>query len=119
MLLKKEILTCSSLFVQDASLDTKTLVSPVLAASVANLSISNLAENIQFTIRNIDPMRVSVHTHTNHGFLIVPFIKKVILHNSITKQQNLIFNQLILHRDELFSRTLLLFNSHVKPKVDR
>uniref|UniRef100_A0AAQ4R9M0 Adhesion G protein-coupled receptor G2a n=1 Tax=Gasterosteus aculeatus aculeatus TaxID=481459 RepID=A0AAQ4R9M0_GASAC len=48
--------TKSALF-QDASLDTKTLVSPVLAASVANLSISNLAENIQFTIRNIDPMR--------------------------------------------------------------
>ncbi|KAM6908137.1 adhesion G-protein coupled receptor G2 [Lycodopsis pacificus] len=43
-------------FFQDAALDSETLVSPVLAASVANLSISNLAENIQFTIRNIDPV---------------------------------------------------------------
>ncbi|KAL6097563.1 adgrg2 [Pungitius sinensis] len=46
-----------SVFFQDASLDNQTLVSPVLAASVANLSISNLRENIQFTIRNIDPMQ--------------------------------------------------------------
>ncbi|XP_034416593.1 uncharacterized protein LOC117749883 [Cyclopterus lumpus] len=45
-----------SAFFQDAALDEKTLVSPVLAASVANLSISNLKENIQFTIRNIDPV---------------------------------------------------------------
>ncbi|XP_075936979.1 adhesion G-protein coupled receptor G2 [Anarhichas minor] len=43
-------------FFQDAALDSETLVSPVLAASVANLSISNLTENIQFTIRNIDPV---------------------------------------------------------------
>ncbi|XP_068565634.1 adhesion G-protein coupled receptor G2 isoform X2 [Cebidichthys violaceus] len=41
---------------QDAALDKETLVSPVLAASVANLSISNLTENIQFTIRNINPV---------------------------------------------------------------
>jgi len=51
---------------QDAALGKETLVSPVLAASVANLSISNLKENIQFTIRNIEPVHVSVHTHTNH-----------------------------------------------------
>ncbi|XP_054479347.1 adhesion G-protein coupled receptor G6-like [Anoplopoma fimbria] len=43
-------------FFQDATLDNETLVSPVLAASVANLSISNLAENISFTIRNINPI---------------------------------------------------------------
>ncbi|XP_032359305.1 uncharacterized threonine-rich GPI-anchored glycoprotein PJ4664.02 isoform X2 [Etheostoma spectabile] len=52
--------TKSSLF-QDASLDNKTLVSPVLAASVTNLSISNLSENIQFTIQNINPI------HANHA----------------------------------------------------
>ncbi|XP_028425399.1 adhesion G-protein coupled receptor G2 [Perca flavescens] len=46
--------TKTALF-QDAALDNKTLVSPVLAASVTNLSISNLSENIQFTIRNINP----------------------------------------------------------------
>ncbi|XP_068438460.1 adhesion G-protein coupled receptor G2 [Clinocottus analis] len=45
-----------SAFFQDAALDNNTLVSPVLAASVSNLSISNLEENIQFTIRNIDPI---------------------------------------------------------------
>ncbi|AWP21066.1 putative G-protein coupled receptor 64-like [Scophthalmus maximus] len=43
-------------FFQDKALDDKTLVSPVLGASVANLSISNLTENILFTIRNINPM---------------------------------------------------------------
>ncbi|KAI3355444.1 hypothetical protein L3Q82_018280 [Scortum barcoo] len=41
---------------QDASLNNKTLVSPVLGSSVANLSISNLSENIQFTIKNINPI---------------------------------------------------------------
>ncbi|XP_049912804.1 adhesion G-protein coupled receptor G2 [Epinephelus moara] len=44
-----------SAFFQDAALDNQTIVSPVLAASVANLSISNLKENIQFTIRSINP----------------------------------------------------------------
>uniref|UniRef100_A0A8D3A3E6 GAIN-B domain-containing protein n=1 Tax=Scophthalmus maximus TaxID=52904 RepID=A0A8D3A3E6_SCOMX len=43
-------------FFQDKALDDKTLVSPVLGASVANLSISNLTENILFTIQNINPM---------------------------------------------------------------
>ncbi|KAK5878212.1 hypothetical protein CesoFtcFv8_025644 [Champsocephalus esox] len=41
---------------QDDALNNQTLVSPVLAASVTNLSISNLAENIQFTIRNVNPI---------------------------------------------------------------
>ncbi|XP_073344180.1 adhesion G-protein coupled receptor G6-like [Pagrus major] len=51
--------TTSALF-QDSSLDNQTIVSPVLGSSVANLSISNLAENIQFTIRNINPITVNV-----------------------------------------------------------
>ncbi|KAM4605953.1 uncharacterized protein adgrg2a [Polymixia lowei] len=46
--------TSSSLF-QDAALSTTTIVSPVLGSSVANLSISNLSENIRFTIRNAEP----------------------------------------------------------------
>ncbi|XP_034718260.1 adhesion G-protein coupled receptor G2 [Etheostoma cragini] len=50
-----------SAFFQDASLDNKTLVSPVLAASVTNLSISNLSENIQFTIQNVN------HVHANYA----------------------------------------------------
>ncbi|KAI9516791.1 hypothetical protein NQZ68_013849 [Dissostichus eleginoides] len=41
---------------QDDALNNQTLVSPVLAASVTNLSISNLAENIQFTIQNVNPI---------------------------------------------------------------
>ncbi|KAK5849973.1 hypothetical protein PBY51_014264 [Eleginops maclovinus] len=41
---------------QDDALNNQTLVSPVLAASVANLSIRNLAKNIQFTIRNVNPV---------------------------------------------------------------
>uniref|UniRef100_UPI003AAC943A uncharacterized protein adgrg2a n=1 Tax=Centroberyx gerrardi TaxID=166262 RepID=UPI003AAC943A len=47
--------TTTSLF-QDAALDNQTIVSPVLGSSVANLSISNLRENIQFTIQNINPL---------------------------------------------------------------
>uniref|UniRef100_A0AAX7SJL8 Adhesion G protein-coupled receptor G2a n=1 Tax=Astatotilapia calliptera TaxID=8154 RepID=A0AAX7SJL8_ASTCA len=44
----------------------KTLVSAVLGSSVANLSISNLSENIKFTIRNRNPVHVSVmSTETN------------------------------------------------------
>uniref|UniRef100_A0A096MCY5 Adhesion G-protein coupled receptor G2 n=1 Tax=Poecilia formosa TaxID=48698 RepID=A0A096MCY5_POEFO len=38
------------LFKQDSSLDDQTAVSPVLGSSVANLSISNLQENVTFTI---------------------------------------------------------------------
>nr|XP_046228020.1 adhesion G-protein coupled receptor G2 isoform X2 [Scatophagus argus] len=49
----------STLF-QDSALNNQTLVSPVLGSSVTNLSISNLSENIQFTIRNINPV------HTNY-----------------------------------------------------
>lgn len=49
-------------FLQDAALKNETLVSPVLGASIANMSISNLKENIQFTIRNTNPIHVSVHT---------------------------------------------------------
>ncbi|XP_023250823.1 adhesion G-protein coupled receptor G2 [Seriola lalandi dorsalis] len=45
-----------SSFFQDAALDNNTLVSPVLGSSVANLSVSNLTEDIQFTIRNINPI---------------------------------------------------------------
>ncbi|XP_022622773.1 adhesion G-protein coupled receptor G2 [Seriola dumerili] len=45
-----------SAFFQDATLDNNTLVSPVLGSSVANLSVSNLTEDIQFTIRNINPI---------------------------------------------------------------
>ncbi|KAM6900084.1 adhesion G-protein coupled receptor G2 [Xenentodon cancila] len=48
----------SSLF-QDAALDNQTVVSPVLGSSVANLSISNLKENIEFTITNIDPVQAN------------------------------------------------------------
>ncbi|XP_071387441.1 adhesion G-protein coupled receptor G4 [Centroberyx affinis] len=47
--------TTTSLF-QDTALDNQTIVSPVLGSSVANLSISNLRENIQFTIQNINPL---------------------------------------------------------------
>ncbi|XP_060950246.1 adhesion G-protein coupled receptor G2 [Limanda limanda] len=42
-------------FFQDPSLENTTVVSPVLASSVANLSISNLSEDIQFTIQNTNP----------------------------------------------------------------
>ncbi|XP_008290530.1 putative GPI-anchored protein PB15E9.01c [Stegastes partitus] len=45
-----------SSFFQDESLDNQTLVSPILGSSVANLSISNLTENIEFTIRNVNPV---------------------------------------------------------------
>lgn len=48
------------LILQDTALDNQTLISPVLGSSVANLSISNLTENIQFTIRNVNPPRVNV-----------------------------------------------------------
>ncbi|XP_069552529.1 adhesion G-protein coupled receptor G2-like [Brachyistius frenatus] len=46
-------------FFQDAALDNQTLVSPVLASSVANLSIGNLRENIEYTIRNINPINTN------------------------------------------------------------
>ncbi|XP_054621819.1 mucin-17-like isoform X2 [Dunckerocampus dactyliophorus] len=41
---------------QDDTLNNQTVVSSVLASSVANLSISNLTENISFTIRNLHPI---------------------------------------------------------------
>lgn len=47
------------LCLQDAALNNQTLVGPVLGSSVANLSISNLTECIQFTIRNVNPAQVS------------------------------------------------------------
>uniref|UniRef100_A0A668TKS1 Uncharacterized protein n=1 Tax=Oreochromis aureus TaxID=47969 RepID=A0A668TKS1_OREAU len=54
-----QVVICSSRDIgphmRDASLDNKTLVSAVLGSSVANLSISNLSENIEFTIRNSHP----------------------------------------------------------------
>ncbi|KAM3860373.1 adhesion G-protein coupled receptor G2 [Diretmus argenteus] len=50
--------TTTSLF-QDIALGNQTLVSPVLGVSVANLTIGNLSENIEFTIRNTDPLHVN------------------------------------------------------------
>ncbi|XP_047200551.1 adhesion G-protein coupled receptor G2 [Hippoglossus stenolepis] len=47
--------TKNTLF-QDSTLGNTTLVSPVLGSSVANLSISNLTEDIRFTIQNINPV---------------------------------------------------------------
>ncbi|XP_047424369.1 adhesion G-protein coupled receptor G2 [Mugil cephalus] len=48
-----------SVFFQDASLNNEILVSPVLSSSVANLSISNLTENIEFTIKNSNPIHAN------------------------------------------------------------
>ncbi|XP_062236008.1 adhesion G-protein coupled receptor G2 [Platichthys flesus] len=42
-------------FFQDPSLENTTVVSTVLGSSVANLSISNLSEDIRFTIQNTNP----------------------------------------------------------------
>ncbi|XP_035513031.1 adhesion G-protein coupled receptor G2 [Morone saxatilis] len=50
--------TTCALF-QDAALNNQTIVSPVLGSSVANLSISNLSENIEFTIQNINPIHAN------------------------------------------------------------
>uniref|UniRef100_A0A1A8NMS1 G protein-coupled receptor 64 n=2 Tax=Nothobranchius rachovii TaxID=451742 RepID=A0A1A8NMS1_9TELE len=50
--------TKNTLF-QDASLDNQTFVSPVLGSSVANLSISNLSEKIEFTITNMKPIHAT------------------------------------------------------------
>ncbi|XP_030253845.1 adhesion G-protein coupled receptor G2-like, partial [Sparus aurata] len=41
---------------KDSALDNQITVSPVLGSSVANLSISNLNENISFTIRKTNPI---------------------------------------------------------------
>lgn len=49
----------SSSFLQDAALTNQTVVGPVLGSSVANLSISNLTEYIEFTVRNAGPAQVS------------------------------------------------------------
>lgn len=65
-------------FLQDAALKNQTLVGPVLGSSVANMSISNLKENIQFTIRNANPIPVSVHTHENRYYF----------HESICPEKN-------------------------------
>uniref|UniRef100_A0A3B5MA21 G-protein coupled receptors family 2 profile 2 domain-containing protein n=1 Tax=Xiphophorus couchianus TaxID=32473 RepID=A0A3B5MA21_9TELE len=46
---------------QDSSLDNQTAVSPVLGSSVANLSISNLKENITFTITHSNLTQVSIN----------------------------------------------------------
>ncbi|XP_061522922.1 adhesion G-protein coupled receptor G2 isoform X2 [Phycodurus eques] len=40
---------------QDNTLNIQTVVSPVLACSVSNVSVSNLSDNIQFTIGNRRP----------------------------------------------------------------
>lgn len=46
---------------QDSGLDNRTAVSPVLGSSVANLSISNLTENITFTITHSNLTQVSIN----------------------------------------------------------
>ncbi|KAM6953383.1 adhesion G-protein coupled receptor G2-like [Aplochiton taeniatus] len=43
---------------QDKSLGERRLISPVLGSSVANLSITNLTENVTFTLRNSQPVPV-------------------------------------------------------------
>ncbi|XP_055086241.1 adhesion G-protein coupled receptor G2 [Periophthalmus magnuspinnatus] len=50
--------TKSTLFM-DTTLNDKTTLSPVLASSVANLSIRNLREDIEFTIRNVNPIKIN------------------------------------------------------------
>ncbi|XP_075872207.1 adhesion G-protein coupled receptor G2-like [Nelusetta ayraudi] len=45
---------------QDATLNNQTLVSPVLGCSAANLSISNLTKNVQFTVRDLRPKPINV-----------------------------------------------------------
>ncbi|XP_053715501.1 mucin-5AC-like isoform X1 [Synchiropus splendidus] len=44
---------------QDQTLNNQTEVSPVLASSVSNLSISNLKEDIRFTIRHTEPQQAN------------------------------------------------------------
>ncbi|KAM6953384.1 adhesion G-protein coupled receptor G2 [Aplochiton taeniatus] len=46
----------TTLFFQDKSLGERRLISPVLGSSVANLSITNLTENVTFTLRNSQPV---------------------------------------------------------------
>ncbi|XP_072307429.1 uncharacterized protein [Eucyclogobius newberryi] len=53
--------TKSTLFM-DKTVNNQTVVSPVLASSVANVSISSLKEDIEFTIRNINPMTMNHST---------------------------------------------------------
>jgi len=60
---------------QDIRLGNRTLVSPVLGSSVTNLSISNLREHIQFSIRG--PYNTQVrkdHTVTIYYVFIIYFI---------------------------------------------
>lgn len=78
----------SALFLQDSALDNQITVSPVLGSSVANLSISNLNENISFTIRKTNPITVSV----------------VAIHNKTIKQSHILKN-------------LLIFKQHLKINV--
>uniref|UniRef100_A0A8C5GL01 Adhesion G-protein coupled receptor G2 n=1 Tax=Gouania willdenowi TaxID=441366 RepID=A0A8C5GL01_GOUWI len=52
--------TTSVLF-QDKSLKDNTTVSPVLTSSVADMSIRNLSENIELTIRYLTPVEVNNH----------------------------------------------------------
>ncbi|XP_061821992.1 uncharacterized protein adgrg2a [Nerophis lumbriciformis] len=44
---------------QDDTLNNQTVVSPVLASSVGNLSVSNLTENVSFTIQNLHPVHAN------------------------------------------------------------
>ncbi|XP_019740343.1 adhesion G-protein coupled receptor G4 isoform X2 [Hippocampus comes] len=44
---------------QDDTLNNQTVVTSVLASSVSNVSISNLTDNIRFTIRNSQPIHAS------------------------------------------------------------
>ncbi|KAM9839731.1 uncharacterized protein adgrg2a [Aulostomus maculatus] len=48
-----------SILFQDTRLNNQTIVSPVLASSVTNMSISNLTENIKFTIHHTNPLHTS------------------------------------------------------------
>lgn len=47
---------------QDGSLGERRLNSGILGASVANLSIAGLQENVEIVLRNTEPVPVSLRT---------------------------------------------------------
>lgn len=47
---------------QDGSLGERRLNSGILGASVANLSIAGLQENVEIVLRNMEPVPVSLST---------------------------------------------------------
>lgn len=52
------------MYLQDKNLnDQLKLNSHILGSSVANLSIKNLSENVEFTLRNKQPVAVCVLTY--------------------------------------------------------